>query len=79
MQNELLKEACKKAVNHQIHLGIQNGWSKETGNLYQALREHAIPNSGICRDLGRCYYAHSFDVRIEDKVYVVTYSVDSSD
>ena len=79
MKNEILKEACEKSRNGEIHLGTANGWGEKTNALYKALNECKIPDSGSSRNLGRCYNEYSFDVIIEEKTYVVVYSVDSGD
>jgi hypothetical protein len=79
MTNEILKEACEKARNGEIHLGTANGWGEKTNALYKALNECKVPDSGSSRNLGRCYNEYSFDVIVEDKTYVVVYSVDSGD
>jgi hypothetical protein len=79
MTNEILKEACEKARNGEIHLGTANGWGEKTNALYKALNECKIPNSGSSRNLGRCYNEYSFDVIIDEKTYTVVYSVDSGD
>ena len=79
MQNEILTEAASNARNGEINLGTANGWRDKTNELYAALRDVAIPNSGSTRNLGRCWNEYSFDVIINEQTYTVVYQVDSGD
>lgn len=79
MISQNLKEACENAKHGEINLGTANGWGDKTNQLYKELSEYKIPDTGTSRNLGRCYNEYSFDVRIDEKVYVVVYTVDSSD
>lgn len=79
MSNEIVKEACERARNGEIHLGTANGWGEKTNALYKELNELKIANSGSSRNLGRCYNEYAFDILFEERTYTVVYSVDSSD
>jgi hypothetical protein len=79
MSTEILQQAIENSRNGEIHLGTANGWGEKTNALYKALNECKVPNSGSSRNLGRCYNEYSFDVIIDEKTYVVVYSVDSGD
>jgi hypothetical protein len=80
MTNEqILSEAANRAKNSEIHLGTANGWGNTTNELYAALNEVKVPNSGSSRNLGRCYNEYSYDVIINEQTYTVVYTVDSGD
>jgi hypothetical protein len=69
----------KSKKSNLISLGCANGWGKETNEMYAFLKEHIIPQTGKETSLGRCYNEYNFDVRINDEVYTVKYTVDSGD
>jgi hypothetical protein len=72
-------DILNKANDGVIDLGIANGWRKETGDHYNALRELMIPGSQSSKELGRCYNEYRFIALYEGQSYVVIHAVDSSD
>lgn len=74
-----LNEIVSKAKDGIINLGTANGWRKEDGETYNALREQMIPNSGERTELGRCWNQHSFKINHNDVEYIVIHNVDSGD
>ena len=76
---ETLKKALERAKNGVIQLGTANGWGAESNALYKELSELRVPETGKERNLGRCYNEYSFDVKIEEQIFQVVYSVDSGD
>lgn len=74
-----LNEIVSKAKDGIINLGTANGWRKEDGETYNALREMMIPNSNQYKELGRCWHQHSFKINHNDVEYTVVHNVDSGD
>lgn len=79
---ETLLEKSQKYIskrNQTINFGYANSWNKEIVNLYDQLKEHAIPGSSRSENVGRCLNDYFFDANLEGQTYVVKYRVDSSD
>lgn len=79
--NTLIEQALKRKSkdSNQINLGCANGWLKETETLYEFLRENSTEKYPRREYIGRCYSQYKFDVKLEDEVYTVVYTVDSGD
>lgn len=81
MNTSLIEQALKRKSNdsNRINLGCANGWLNETDHLYEFLRENLIENTSKHEYIGRCYSQYEFDVKLENQIYTVVYTVDSGD
>ena len=80
----ILKEAITNVKSYSdddhewIELGSLNGQSVNSNELLNELRKFQISEPEEEQILGNCYSAFKFIVEIEDILYYVSYTVDSS-